>query len=70
MREFLLSALRRKHGPDEKRTDRFLQNEVRILLHLASKSRNSPWEGWKLTGKVRHTVYNGHPTVRDHEPTK
>jgi dihydroorotase len=37
---------------------------------LASKSRNSPWDGWKLTGKVRHTVYRGVPTVRDHTPTK
>src|SRR5262249_13307859 len=32
---------------------------------LASKSRNTPWEGWKLTGKVRHTIYGGTPTVRD-----
>jgi dihydroorotase-like cyclic amidohydrolase len=32
---------------------------------LASKSRNSPWEGWKLTGKVRHTILHGRPTVRD-----
>jgi dihydroorotase len=37
---------------------------------LASKSRNSPWEGWKLTGKVRHTLYRGIPTVRDHEATQ
>ena len=37
---------------------------------LASKSRNSPWEGWKLTGKVRHTVYRGTPTVRDGEATR
>ena len=37
---------------------------------LASKSRNSPWEGWKLTGKVRHTLYRGYPTVRDGEPTR
>jgi dihydroorotase len=37
---------------------------------LASKSRNSPWEGWKLTGKVRHTLYRGYPTVRDSEPTR
>ena len=32
---------------------------------LASRSRNSPWEGWKLTGKVRHTILGGTPTVRD-----
>ena len=37
---------------------------------LASKSRNSPWDGWKLTGKVRHTIYAGLPTVRDQEPTR
>ncbi len=37
---------------------------------LASKSRNSPWDGWKLTGKVRHTIYRGIPTVRDHEATR
>ncbi len=37
---------------------------------LASKSRNSPWDGWKLTGKVRHTIYRGKPTVRDQEPTR
>jgi dihydroorotase len=34
---------------------------------LASRSRNSPWQGWKLTGKVRHTVLAGVPTVRDGE---
>ncbi len=32
---------------------------------LASRSVNSPWEGWKLTGKVRHTVLRGVPTVRE-----
>jgi dihydroorotase len=32
---------------------------------LASRSVNSPWDGWKLTGKVRHTVLAGVPTVRD-----
>jgi dihydroorotase len=39
-------------------------------LRLASKARNTPWDGWKLTGKVRHTIYAGAPTVRDGEPTK
>ncbi len=34
---------------------------------LASRSRNSPWDGWALTGKVRHTVLRGMPTVRDGE---
>ncbi len=29
----------------------------------ASKSRNDPWEGEKLTGRVRHTVLHGTPTV-------
>jgi dihydroorotase len=32
---------------------------------LASRAVNSPWDGWKLTGKVRHTVLAGRPTVRD-----
>jgi dihydroorotase len=32
---------------------------------LASKSLNSPWDGWKLTGRVRHTLLRGAPTVRD-----
>ncbi len=34
---------------------------------LASKSRNTPWAGWKLTGKVRHTVLEGEPIVTDGE---
>jgi dihydroorotase len=34
---------------------------------LASKSRNSPFDGWKLAGRVRHTVRRGEPTVRDGE---
>ena len=37
---------------------------------LASRSTNSPWNEWKLTGKVRHTLLNGTPTVRDCEPTQ
>jgi dihydroorotase len=37
---------------------------------LASRSTNSPWNEWKLTGKVRHTVCNGTPTVRDSEATR
>jgi len=32
---------------------------------LASRSANSPWDGWKLTGRVRHTVLHGVPTVRE-----
>src|SRR6185295_16905342 len=37
---------------------------------LASRSTNSPWNEWKLTGKVRHTLLRGTPTVRDAEPTQ
>lgn len=32
---------------------------------FASRSRNSPWAGRKLTGRVRHTIYNGEPVVID-----
>jgi dihydroorotase len=35
--------------------------------HLASKSRNTPFAGWKLSGRVRHTVLRGRPTVLDHD---
>jgi dihydroorotase len=34
---------------------------------LASRSRNTPFAGWKLSGRVRHTVLYGQPTVLDHE---
>ncbi len=34
---------------------------------LASRSRNTPWAGRTLTGKVRHTVYRGEPVVVDTE---
>lgn len=34
---------------------------------LASRSRNSPYSGWKLTGRVRHTVLRGEPVVIDAE---
>jgi dihydroorotase len=37
---------------------------------LASRAINSPWADWKLTGKVRHTLLRGSPTVRDTEPTQ
>jgi dihydroorotase len=37
---------------------------------LASRAVNSPWHEWKLTGKVRHTLLAGTPTVRDCEPTQ
>jgi dihydroorotase len=32
-----------------------------------SKSRNSPFAGRRVTGKVRHTLFNGRPTVCDGE---
>ena len=34
---------------------------------LASKSRNTPYDGRKLTGKVRHTILRGEVVVRDGE---
>jgi dihydroorotase len=33
--------------------------------NLASRSRNSPFDGWKLTGRVRHTICRGEPVVID-----
>ena len=33
----------------------------------ASRSRNNPYAGRKLTGRVRHTVYRGEPVVIDAE---
>ncbi|MHB1776301.1 MAG: dihydroorotase [Acidimicrobiales bacterium] len=35
--------------------------------HLASRSRNSPYLGRTLTGRVRHTVLRGEPVVVDAE---
>ncbi len=32
---------------------------------LASRSRNTPYGGWDLTGRVRHTVYEGEAVVID-----
>jgi dihydroorotase len=37
---------------------------------LASRSRNTPYSGRKLTGRVRHTVLRGEPVVVDMEPTR
>jgi dihydroorotase len=34
---------------------------------LASRSRNTPYAGRKLKGRVRHTILAGTPTVRDGE---
>jgi dihydroorotase len=36
----------------------------------ASKSRNTPWAGRKLTGRVRHTVLRGEPVVIDETATR
>jgi len=33
----------------------------------ASRSRNNPWAGLELRGKVRHTIYAGEPVVVDAE---
>ncbi|MEP6625080.1 MAG: dihydroorotase, partial [Acidimicrobiia bacterium] len=37
---------------------------------LASRSRNTPWAGWKLTGRVRHTILRGEPVVVNGEATR
>ena len=34
---------------------------------LASRSRNTPYAGRKLTGRVRHTIFRGEPVVIDAE---
>jgi dihydroorotase len=34
---------------------------------MASKSRNTPYVGMTLRGRVRHTMFNGSFTVRDGE---
>ena len=36
-------------------------------LRLASKTRNTPFAGRKLTGRVRHTILRGEPVVVDGE---
>ena len=41
-----------------------------IPAHLASKSRNTPYVGVTLRGKVKHTVLNGVPTVKNGTPTR
>jgi dihydroorotase len=40
---------------------------VRDARRSASRSRNDPWDGVKLTGRVRHTVLMGVPTVVEGE---
>ncbi len=37
---------------------------------LSSKSFNTPWEGWKLTGKARHTILRGEAVVAYGEATR
>ena len=37
---------------------------------MASRSRNSPFDGWKLDGRVRHTVLGGEPVVVDGGATR
>ena len=32
---------------------------------LASRSRNTPYAGMRLTGRVRHTLFRGEPVVLD-----
>ncbi len=41
-----------------------------VPAHLASKSRNTPFVGVPLIGKVKHTVLNGILTVRDGSATR
>jgi len=36
----------------------------------ASRSRNTPFAGKRLTGRLRHTVYRGEPVVIDAEPQR
>ena len=38
--------------------------------HLVSKSRNTPYDGMTLRGRVRHTVYRGELIVKDGEALK
>lgn len=37
---------------------------------LASRAKNTPWAGRKLTGRVRHTIVRGEPVVVDGEPQR
>ncbi len=37
---------------------------------MASKARNTPFEGRELTGRVRHTIYNGEVVVEHGEVTR
>ena len=44
--------------------------EVVVPDHLASRSRNTPFAGRRLRGKVRHTVFRGDAVVVDGEPQR
>jgi dihydroorotase len=37
---------------------------------LASRSRNTPYAGWALKGRARHTIFRGEPVVVDMEATR
>ncbi|HEX4905879.1 MAG TPA: dihydroorotase [Acidimicrobiales bacterium] len=37
---------------------------------LASRSRNTPYAGWSLTGRARHTILRGEPVVVHGEATR
>ena len=37
---------------------------------MHSRSRNTPYAGRRVRGRVRHTILEGEPTVRDGEPTR
>ncbi len=41
-----------------------------VPAELASKSKNTPFVGVPLRGRVKHTILNGNPTVRDGAPTR
>lgn len=41
-----------------------------VPARLASRSRNTPYVGRPLRGRVRHTLLRGEPTVRDGEATR
>ncbi|MEO7371411.1 MAG: dihydroorotase [Ilumatobacteraceae bacterium] len=41
-----------------------------VPARLASKSRNTPYAGRTLRGKVRHTILHGTPTVIDSQPMR
>jgi dihydroorotase len=42
----------------------------KVVADSASKSKNSPYVGLELPGKVVHTIYRGYFTVRDGELAK